>query len=153
MPRGGKTAEDNFRLCAPLIAAAARKKADLVVLGEMLTTVGLGKRYEELAEPVPGPSTERFGSLARLHQLYLVFSLVERDGPLIYNTAVLIGADGGLVGKYRKVCLPREEVEAGIVPGGEYPVFETRFGKVGLMVCYDGFFPEPARELAGAARK
>ena len=56
--------------------------------------------------------------------------------------------DGGKIeGKYRKVCLPRGEVEGGITPGKEYPVFKTRFGKVGMMVCYDGFFPEVAREL------
>lgn len=148
MPRGGKTAADNFRLSAPLTAEAARHKANLAVLGEVLTTVGLGKKNEEVAEPVPGPSTERFGSLAREHNLYLVFSLIERSGHLLYNTAVLIGPDGRLVGTYRKVCLPREEVEAGVAPGHEYPVFQTRFGKVGLMICYDGFFPEPARELA-----
>jgi predicted amidohydrolase len=148
MPRGGKTAADNFRLAAPLVAEAARQKADLAVLGETLTTVGLGKKNEEVAEPVPGPSTERFGELAARHHLYLVFSLVERAGPLLYNAAVLIGPDGRLVGKYRKTCLPREEVEAGVAPGDDYPVFDTRFGKVGLMVCYDGFFPEPARELA-----
>ena len=60
---------------------------------------------------------------------------------------MLIGPDGKLVGKYRKVCLPRGEVEGGIAPGSDYPVFATRFGKVGMMVCYDGFFPEVAREL------
>jgi predicted amidohydrolase len=53
-----------------------------------------------------------------------------------------------VVGKYRKVCLPRGEIEGGIAPGGDYPVFDTRFGRVGLMVCYDGFFPEVARELS-----
>jgi predicted amidohydrolase len=148
MPHGGKTAADNFRLSAPLVAEAARQKADLAVLGETLTTVGLGKKNEEVAEPVPGPSTARFGELAARYHLYLVFSLVERAGPLLYNAAVLIGPDGRLVGKYRKTCLPREEVEAGVAPGDDYPVFDTRFGKVGLMVCYDGFFPEPARELA-----
>jgi predicted amidohydrolase len=77
-----------------------------------------------------------------------VFSLIERAGHLLYNTAVLLGPDGRLVGKYRKVCLPREEIEAGVMPGDQYPVFPNRFGKVGLMICYDGFFPEPARELA-----
>ena len=51
------------------------------------------------------------------------------------------------MGKYRKVCLPRSEADGGISPGNEYPVFETRFGKVGMMICYDGFFPEVAREL------
>jgi predicted amidohydrolase len=147
-PQGGKTAEENCRLYEPLIAEAARQKADLVVLGETLTYVGLGKAFPNVAEAVPGPSTAYFGQLAQRHNLYIVAGLVERAGHLIYNVAVLIGPDGRVVGKYRKVALPRSEVEAGIAPGNEYPVFETRFGKVGMMVCYDGFFPEVARQLA-----
>ena len=63
---------------------------------------------------------------------------------------MLIGPDGKVVGKYRKVCLPRTEIEAGVPPGEDYPVFDTRFGKVGMMVCYDGFFPEVARELSNS---
>jgi hypothetical protein len=96
---------------------------------------------------VPGPSTAYFGKLAKQHDLYLVVGLVERDGKTLYNTSALIGPDGEMVGKYRKVTLPRGEVEAGITPGREYPVFDTRFGKVGMMICYDGFFPEVARAL------
>jgi predicted amidohydrolase len=147
-PAGGKTPEDNCRMYEPLIAEAARQKADLVVLGETLTFVGLGKKYHEVAEPIPGPSTDYFGQLAKKHNLYLVPGLLERDGHLVYNVAVLIGPDGKVIGKYRKVCLPRGEVEGGLMPGSDYPVFPTRFGKVGLMVCYDGFFPEVARELS-----
>jgi predicted amidohydrolase len=147
-PRGGQTPEGNCRLYAPLVAEAARQKADLVVLGETLTLYGLGKTYTEVAEPIPGPSTDYFGGLAREHDLYIVAGLVERDGHLVYNTAALIGPDGQLVGKYRKVTLPRTEIKAGVAPGDDYPVFETRFGKVGMMICYDGFFPEVALELS-----
>jgi predicted amidohydrolase len=85
--------------------------------------------------------------LAKKHNLYIVAGLNEREGHLIYNVAVLLGPDGSVAGKYRKVCLPRGEWTAGIQPGNEYPVFDTRFGKLGMMVCYDGFFPEVAREL------
>jgi predicted amidohydrolase len=147
-PRGGKTPQDNCRLYEPLIAEAARQKADLVVLGETLTYYGLEKPLAAVAETVPGPSTAYFGRLAQKHNLYLVAGLVERAGHLIYNVAVLVGPDGRLVGKYRKVALPRSEIEAGVAPGSDYPVFQTRFGKVGMMVCYDGFFPEVARQLA-----
>jgi predicted amidohydrolase len=147
-PAGGKTPPDNCKQYEPLIADAAKQKADLVVLGETLTYVGLGKKYHEVAEAIPGPSTEYFGTLAKKHDLYIVAGLLERDGHLVYNVAVLIGPDGKVVGKYRKVCLPRGEVEGGLMPGSEYPVFATRFGRVGLMVCYDGFFPEVARELS-----
>ena len=147
-PSGGKTPADNCRMYEPLIAEAARRKADIVVLGETLTFVGLGKKYHEVAEPIPGPSTEYFGRLARQHNLYIVPGLLERDGNLVYNVAVLIGPDGKMIGKYRKVCLPRGEIDGGVAPGSDYPVFPTRFGTVGMMVCYDGFFPEVARELS-----
>ena len=143
----GKSAAANCQEAAPLIAEAAKQKADLIVLGETLTYFGTGKSMVDTAEDVPGPTTEYFGALAKEHNLYIVVGVVERDGHLVYNTAVALGPDGKLVGKYRKVCLPRGEVTAGIAPGHEYPVFETRFGTLGMMVCYDGFFPEVAREL------
>jgi predicted amidohydrolase len=144
----GNSARANCEEYAPLIAEAGRQRANLVVLGETVHYVGLGKKPHEVAESIPGPSTSYFAGLAREHVLYIALSLYERDGRVIYNTAVLLGPDGKLVGKYRKVWLPHAEIEAGVMPGNEYPVFETRFGKVGLMVCYDGFFPEVARELA-----
>ena len=147
-PSGGKTPMDNCRAYEPLIAQAAAQKADLVVLGETLTYVNLHRSFSEVAEPIPGPSTEYFGRLAKDHNLYLVAGLVERNGHQIHNTAALLGPDGQLMGTYRKTCLPRSEVEGGIMPGKDYPVFETRFGKLGLMICYDGFFPEVARELS-----
>jgi predicted amidohydrolase len=144
----GKSPERNREEFAPLIAEAAKKKADLVVLGETLTYYGTGKSFADVAEPIPGPSTDHFGKLAKEHNLYIVAGLNERDRHLVYNVAVLIGPDAKVVGKYRKTCLPRSEISGGIAPGDEYPVFETRFGKVGMMVCYDGFFPEVARRLS-----
>ena len=147
-PNGGKSARESCEEFRAVVEEAARQKADLVVLGETLTYVGSGKQPSEIAEPVPGPSSGFFGELARKHGLYIVAGLYEREGALVYNAAVLLGPDGRVVGKYRKVCLPRNEVESGVCPGQDYPVFETRFGKVGLMVCYDGFFPEVARELS-----
>ncbi len=137
---------DSCHQFARFIQEAARQKADLVVLPETLTVSGLA--YVEAAEPIPGPSTAYFGELASKHGLHLVVGLVEREANLIYNVAVLIGPDGRIIGKYRKVALPRTEIEAGVAPGNDYPVFDTAFGKVGMMVCYDGFFPEVARQLS-----
>ena len=147
-PRAGKSNDEKCKLFAPLIADAAQRKADLVVLPETLTYYHSGRTFAQCAESIPGPSTEYFGKLASKHDLYLVAGLLERDANLIYNVAVLIGPDGKVAGKYRKVCLPRGEIEGGISPGNTYPVFQTRFGKVGMMVCYDGFFPEVARRLS-----
>jgi len=143
----GKSPRANCEEYAPLIAEAAKQKADLVVLGETVPYVRVGKKPHETAEAVPGPSTEYFGELAKKNKLHVVVSLYERDGPAVYNTAVLLDPEGELLGKYRKVCLPHSEVESGVTPGNDYPVFDTKFGKVAMMVCYDGFFPEVAREL------
>ncbi len=147
-PASGKTPMENCAQFKPLIEEAAAKKADLVVLPETLTYYGTGKSYAECAEPIPGPSTDFFGALAKQHNLYIVAGLLERERHLIYNVAVLLGPDGKMAGKYRKVSLPRGEIERGVTPGSEFPVFDTRFGKLGMMVCYDGFFPEVARELS-----
>ena len=144
----GKSPRSNCEEYAPFLAEAAQQKADLVVLGETVPSVRTQKNPVETAEVIPGPTTDYFGELARKHNLHIVLSLYERAGHLIYNTAVLLGPDGRLIGKYRKVCLPHGEVEKGIAPGKDYPVFDTAFGKVGLMICYDGFFPEVARELS-----
>jgi predicted amidohydrolase len=152
-PRNAKTPGDACRQFAPFVAEAARCRADLVVLGETLTYAGTGLTYAECAEPIPGPSTEYFGGLAKQHQLHVVCGLIERDRHLLYNVATLIGPDGKLAGVYRKVCLPDGEYNGGVTPGNDYPVFDTPLGKVGMMICYDGFFPEVARELSrrGAA--
>lgn len=143
----GKSPRANCEEFAPLVAKAAEQKADLVVLGETVHYVDVGKQPHEVAEPIPGPCTDYFGKLAAEHKLHLVVSLYERAGRVVYNAAVLLGPDGKLIGKYRKVCLPHAEVQRGVMPGREYPVFQTALGKVGMMICYDGFFPEVAREL------
>jgi predicted amidohydrolase len=147
-PNEGSTPREKCEQFEPFISEAGEQEVDLLVLPETLTYYGTGLTFAECAEPIPGPSTEYFGQLAREHDLYIVAGLLERDRHLIYNVAVLIGPDGEIAGKYRKVTLPRSEIDGGITPGSEYPVFETEFGKVGMMVCYDGFFPEVARELS-----
>ena len=148
----GKSPRENCQEFAPLIEEAAKQKADLVVLGEVVPSVGVQQKTHETAEVIPGPTTDYFGELARKNNLHIVLSLYERDGHLVYNAAVLLGPDGRLIGKYRKVCLPPSEVADGVAPGVDYPVFETKLGKVGLMVCYDGFFPEVARVVEPRGR-
>ncbi|MEC9093671.1 MAG: carbon-nitrogen hydrolase family protein [Planctomycetota bacterium] len=146
-PVGGETNLEKCALFKPLIAKAAKQQANIIVLPECLTYYGRGRSYSDCAEAVPGETTDYFVTLAKKYNIYICAGLLERDGRLIYNTAALVGPEG-FVGKYRKVSLPRGEIEAGITPGQEYPVFETAFGKVGMMICYDGFFPEVARQLS-----
>jgi predicted amidohydrolase len=147
-PRGAKTTGEACRQFTPFVEEAARRKAGLVVLGETLTYAGVGSSYADCAEAIPGPSTEYFGGLAREHGLHIVAGLIERDRHQLFNVAVLIGPEGKVAGKYRKVCLPDGEYDRGMSPGADYPVFDTRLGKIGMMICYDGFFPEVARELS-----
>lgn len=123
--------------------AAPEQKPDVVCLPEGVTVVGTKHRYVEVGEPVPGPTTEQIGRLAREIHAYVVAGLYERVGPVVYNTAVLLDREGRLAGRYRKTHLPREEWEAGLTPGDEYPVFQTDFGRIGILVCWDVQFPEP----------
>jgi hypothetical protein len=98
-----------------------------------------GKSVEEFIETterVPGPSTKQFGEFARKHKTYLVACLYEREGHVVYNAAVLLGRKGYLVGKYRKVYLPGEEMEQ-LTPGKDYPVFQTDFGIPGARASAD----------------
>ncbi len=143
----GKSPRQNCEEYAPMIAEAAKQQADLIVLGETVPYVRTKLKPAECAEPIPGPTTEYFGGLAKANGIHIALSLYEREGHLVYNTGVLLSSEGKLLGKYRKVCLPHGEVEKGVAPGADYPVFDTKFGKVGLMICYDGFYPEVARAL------
>jgi predicted amidohydrolase len=77
-----------------------------------------------------------------------VAGIYERSGSRLYNTAVLIARDGSLAGRYHKMSLPDEEIEGGITPGSDTPVFDTDFGRVGLFICWDSSYPEVARALA-----
>ncbi|MDB4691681.1 carbon-nitrogen hydrolase family protein [Verrucomicrobia bacterium] len=147
-PNDGSTNDEKCKLFSPFIEDASKNNVDLIVLPETLTYYNSGRTYEQCAEPIPGPSTNYFAQLAKKHNIHLVVGLIESENNLIYNVAVLIGPKNGIIGKYRKVCLPRGEIEGGFTPGTDYPVFETDIGKIGMMICYDGFFPEVARNLS-----
>jgi predicted amidohydrolase len=147
-PRGTTSPQDSRERFVRLVEEAAAKGADIVCLPEGITTIGNGLAYAQAAETVPGPSTAFLGDIAKRLKLWIVAGIYEREGARIYNTAVLIGRDGSLAGRYRKMSLPDEEIEGGITPGSETPVFETDFGRVGLMICWDSSYPEVARALA-----
>jgi predicted amidohydrolase len=139
---------DNLGAFLQALDTIAADKPDIVCLGEEILLEGNSRTYVGAAEEIPGPSTDRLGERARRYGMYIVAGLTEREGPVVYNTAVLIDRHGKVAGKYRKVYLPREEVEGGVTPGGAYPVFDTDFGKIGMMICWDGEYVDPARALA-----
>ena len=148
-PHGNKTSMESIEDWLEMVDKAGQMGADIVCLGEGINLAGVvGAEYPDVAEPVPGPSTEALGRMAARHSMYIVGALGELESGTIYNTGVLIGRDGELVGKYRKVQIPREEFEGGVMPGSSFPVFDTDFGKVGIMICWDSQYPLPARALA-----
>ena len=138
------TPERNMDLFCKQIDAAGRLGLDIVCLPEKFTKIGTNKDDAQLAKPIPGPDTERLGAAAKRNHIWVVASLSELDGGRLYNTGILLDRNGELKGKYRKVHLPLLEWKSGVVPGHEYPVFETEFGKVAIQICYDWFFPEIA---------
>jgi len=148
-PRDAKTgAESVAQVAAFAGTVAAERTPDVVLLGEAVNHAGAPGGLDDHAEAIPGPTTERLADLARTHSTYVAFSMLERVGPDIFNTGVLIDRAGRIVGTYRKAQLPQEEVAQGEAPGRDFPVFDTDFGKVGLMICHDTSFPEPASRLA-----
>lgn len=147
-PQNTKSPAESVAQFCRVIEAAAPARPDVLCLPEGITVIGTGKRLAEVGEPVPGPTTRTLGELAARLNCYLVAGLFERVGDAVYNTAVLLDRRGEVVGTYRKTHLPYEEVEAGVTPGDAYPVFATDFGTVGLLICWDLQFPEPARALA-----
>lgn len=132
-----------------LLDEAAAEDPDLVCLPECVTSWGvLGQTGIDCARPIPGPETEAFGAKAKEHGFVLGLSMNEQAGNLVYNTAVLFGRDGQIIGKYRKVHLAIREGWDGTSPGSEWPVFDTECGRVGMTICKDSSIPESARCLA-----
>ncbi len=129
-----------------VIEQAGEGGADVVCLGEMVT-VAEGAALED-HPTIPGPATEALGELARRYRMMVIASVPEWQGDLWYNTAVIVGKDGRLVGRYRKTHLPQSEVEAGSSAGATLPVFDTEIGRIGVQICYDHFFPEVTRAFA-----
>ncbi len=143
------TPREAVGLFLPYIKQAAEKGIRLVCLPEWLTKAYTRLPVQEVAEPIPGgPSVQYFAKLAKENDLYIVAGLVECDGDTLYNTAVLVGPEG-YMGKYRKTGLTLMEAnELGLTPGHKYPVFDTEIGRIGIMTCYDVYFPEVAQNLS-----
>ena len=104
--------------------------------------------YAEFAESIPGSLTNSFAKYAREYNMYIILSMLERDGDGLFNTAAIIDRDGEIVGKYRKTHLfPSENRDFGISFGNEVEPFSLDFGKIGIIICMDIYFPELIRVL------
>lgn len=139
------------------IADVAQRGAQLVVLQELHNSLYFcqveNTENFSLAEPIPGPSTEFFGQLARQYKVVIVTSLFERRAPGLYhNTAVVLESDGSIAGRYRKMHIPDDPAyyeKFYFTPGdlGFEPI-DTSVGRLGVQVCWDQWYPEGARLMA-----
>ena len=149
--------EANKQRLAQHIAQAAAEGAQLVVLQELHNSLYFCQTENtelfDLAEPIPGPSTDFYGRLAKEHGIVLVTSLFERRAAGLYhNTAVVIERDGTITGKYRKMHIPDDPAyyeKFYFTPGdlGFHPI-DTSVGRLGVQVCWDQWYPEGARLMA-----
>jgi beta-ureidopropionase len=161
---GHESKEVNIRKAEDLARQAAGNGARIVCFPELCTTTYFcydrDPRYFALAESVPGPAVDRMRRVARETGTVVVYPLYENDHGTLYNTAAVIGPDGELIGRYRKMSIPQilRTVGPGETPGDErffftpgnlgFPVFDTPFGvRIGILICYDRHFPEAARVL------
>jgi beta-ureidopropionase len=153
-----KIRKANVEKHVKMIEKAAKQGVQILCMQEIFTgpyfCAEQNPRWYEAVEQIPdGPTTQRMMKLAKKHEMVIVVPLYEEEAPgVYYNTAAVIDADGTYLGKYRKNHIP--QVAPGFwekyyfKPGNlGYPVFETRYAKVGVYICYDRHFPEGAREL------
>lgn len=145
--------EKNLTNALKWISVACEEGARIVCLPEYFSTGYPGRRIQEVAESIPGPTIEVLMREASKKNVHIVAgSIVEKGEKALHNTSVLIGPDGKLVGRYWKSHpwrgIPKDEYGDGIIPGEDYPVFETDLGKVSILLDSDLDFPEPARIMA-----
>jgi agmatine deiminase len=146
----------NLIRAANKVKEAARKGAQVICLPELFTTRYFPQSFRsdvsDLAEPVPGPTTELFSGIARDFNVVIIVPLYEKAADCrFYNTAMVIDADGSLYTPYHKVHIPQDPgfYEKGyFFPGDSYPVYTTRYGRIAVLICYDQWFPEAARSVA-----
>lgn len=155
--RSVASSEANLTNAQKKVLEAARRGAKIVCLQELFKSPyfpqSKDKRGFGLAEPVPGPSTHLFSALARASKIVIIVPVFEEaSNGARYNTAVIIDADGEILGSYRKTHLPNDPYfyeQFYFSPGNSgFKIFDTKYAKIGVLVCWDQWFPEPARLLA-----
>jgi beta-ureidopropionase len=140
----------------PLIEEAGAKGVQVLCFQEIFNTPyfcpGQNAAWYQSAETVPGPTTERMQAYAKKYNMVIIVPVYEKEqAGVLYNTAAVIDADGSYLGKYRKMHIPHTGgfwEKFFFKPGNlGYPVFETRYAKIGVYICYDRHFPDGARCL------
>jgi N-carbamoylputrescine amidase len=149
--------EDNLEKAVSLIREAVYRGAQIVCLQELFRSQYFCQKEDpalfDLAESIPGSTTEALADVARNNQVVIVASIFERrDAGVYHNTAVVLDTDGTLLGTYRKMHIPDDPLyyeKFYFTPGDQgYRTFDTRFGRIGALVCWDQWYPEAARLMA-----
>ena len=152
-----KSADENLSRAVDKIREAAARGAQIICLHELFRSEYFCRTEDaslfDLAEPIPGPATEALAAIAREKQVVLVASLFERRAPGVYhNACAVLDADGSFLGKYRKMHIPDDPLyyeKFYFTPGDlGFPNFDTRFGRIGVQICWDQWYPEGSRLTA-----
>jgi N-carbamoylputrescine amidase len=147
----------NLKKTLALAERAAQRGAQIICTQELFRSQYFCQKEDhgnfKLAEPVPGPSTAAFQKLAKQHQVVVIASLFEKRAAGVYhNTAAIIDADGSLLGRYRKMHIPDDPLyyeKFYFTPGDlGFKAWQTRYGKIGVLICWDQWYPEAARLTA-----
>jgi N-carbamoylputrescine amidase len=149
--------EANINIAVEKINEIAQQGAQIICLQELFASLYFCSKEDynnfSIAEPIPGPTTQRFSELCRELDIVLIASIFEKRSEGIYhNSATVINADGTYLGKYRKLHIPDDpgySEKFYFTPGDEgYKVFKTKYGRIGVLICWDQWFPEAARLTA-----
>jgi len=147
----------NLKKTLALAERAARRGAQIICTQELFRSQYFCQKEDhgnfKLAEPIPGPTTDAFCQLAKKHRVVVIASLFERRAAGVYhNTAAIIDADGSLLGIYRKMHIPDDPLyyeKFYFTPGDlGFKAWQTRYGKIGVLICWDQWYPEAARLTA-----
>lgn len=144
---GGSDPTSNHDHWSKFLDAAGERKADVALLPEVCNVCRDQAAAPLDPETLDGPTCAFMSSKAKQWKMYVSGTFTRRDGDVLYNSAPLFDRDGKLVGVYNKNMLFDPELDNGTSPGVGYPVFDTDFGRVGIIICYDSWFPEPSRLL------
>jgi predicted amidohydrolase len=136
--------EGNLRRIAYALEAAAEQGAQLACFPETAVLGWVNPAAHQLADPIPGPTSDRLAALAREHQLMIAIGLCEKDGADLYDAAVLIGSDGRILLKHRKINTLAQLLTPPYARGtpGQIRAIDTRLGRVGMLICADTFQDE-----------
>ncbi|MGD9496957.1 MAG: carbon-nitrogen hydrolase family protein [Armatimonadota bacterium] len=144
-PSSPASVADNVRQYVGLAREAAELRPDLVLMPEIILQLGLPSPAYQHSITIPGPETEAFAAVAAEHEMMIAFSTMEADSDLYFNTLVLFGPDGAILGTYRKTHLAVMEGWEGTTPGDELPVIDTPIGRVACTICKDSSIVEASR--------